>query len=66
MFENEVTITESDKEHVLYHIRKVNEILDKYPHFKYDGTIHTNMSRAKTASKNAEAWISNLYTHEVK
>lgn len=65
MFNNEVIISEADKEQLLYHIKIVNEILDKYPYFKYNATT-TNMSRAKTASKNAEAWIKNLYTSEVK
>lgn len=66
MFENEVIISETDKDTILYHIKQVNEILNKYPYQSNNhgccGNISTNMSRAKTAAQNAEKWIENLYT----
>ena len=62
MFENEVIISETDKEQVLCCIKQVNEILDKYPHV--NGFVYpiTNMSRAKRAAIEAEKWIECLYT----
>ena len=62
MFENEVMISETDKEQVLYHIKKVNEILDKYPHVNGFAYPITNMCRAKRASLEAEKCIEYLYT----
>ena len=62
MFENEVIISEVDKEQALYHIKKVNEILNKYPHVNGFAYPITNMSRAKHVSTEAEKWIGYLYT----
>ena len=61
MFSNEVVISEEDKDQALYHIKKVNEILNEYPYQSCIGNTETNMSRAKTASKNAQEWIKSLY-----
>jgi hypothetical protein len=61
MFSHEVVISEEDKDDALYHIKKVNEILNNYRYQCGDGTIETNMSRAKTSSKNAQEWIKSLY-----
>ena len=62
MFENEVIISESDKEKALYHIQEVNKILDKYPYSSCFAHTITNISRAKGYSKDAEKWISYLET----
>ena len=62
MFDNEVLILKEDKEELLYHIQNVNKILSRYPYQSCDGNTATNMSRAKSASNNAELWINSLYT----
>lgn len=62
MFENEVIISDSDKEQALCYIKKVNEILDKYPYVNGFAYTITNMCRAKCATIEAEKWIEHLYT----
>jgi hypothetical protein len=64
MFKNEVIISETDKEQALYHIKKVNEILKKYPYENWHEYTVTNMTRAKHASLEAEKWIEYLYTEK--
>jgi hypothetical protein len=64
MFKNEVIISEIDKEQALYHIKKVNEILNKYPYENGHAYTVTNMIRAKHASLEAEKWIEYLYTED--
>lgn len=62
IFENEVIISEVDKNEALYHIRAVNKILNKYPYCSCYANTVTTVSRAKTYSKNAEEWIGYLHT----
>lgn len=62
MFENEVIISEADKEQALHYIQKVNEILDPYAYSAFDCSIPTNMSRAKHSARMAEKWIECLCT----
>jgi len=64
MFENEVFVETQDKELLLYHIRKVNDILDKYPYQSKHGYTVTSISRAKNFSQDAEEWIDLLSTKE--
>lgn len=62
MFENEVIVSEVDKKEALYHIQKVNKILDKYPYSSCFANTVTTISRAKGFSKDAEKWIGYLHT----
>ena len=64
MFENEVIVDPKDKEEALTYIKKVNEILDKYPSSSCHAYTVTSISRAKNFSKEAEKWISYLETKE--
>ncbi len=52
-----------DKKDALYHIKRVNEILDKYPFQSCFANTVTTISRAKSYAKDAEEWISYLHTH---
>lgn len=63
MFENDVIVSRKDKEDALYHIRKVNKILEKYPYASCSGCYTvTTISRAKSFSGEAEKWIGYLDT----
>lgn len=62
MFSNEILVEKSDKDRLIELLREANTILDKYPHEKYDGShTATSMSWAKSLTKDAEIWCSNLH-----
>lgn len=64
MFNNEVLIEKEDKAILLSNIKNINKILDKYDYStNYNLHTVTSMSRAKTASKEAETWIKLLYAN---
>jgi hypothetical protein len=63
MFDNEVLIEKQDKEILLSNIKKINDILDKYPYStNYSLDTATCMGRVKCLSRDAEQWIELLYT----
>ncbi len=63
MFDNEVLITEQDKNILLSNIKGINDILNKYPcSSDYNLPLVTVMSRAKGLANESENWIKLLYT----
>lgn len=65
MFSNEVLVEKIDKERLVELLREANTILEKYPYETYDGShTVTNISRAKTLTKEAERWCGYLYIKE--
>ena len=63
MFSNEVLVEKVDKSRLIELLNEANKILDKYQFETYDGShTVTNISRAKTFSKDALQWCSYLYT----
>ena len=62
MFSNEVLVEKSDKERLVELLREASTILNKYPYETYDGShTVTNMSRAKSFTKEAEKWCNYLH-----
>lgn len=64
MLKNEVVVEKEDKEKLVALISEMDSILSKYPYMScFDSTI-TNISRAKSFTKDAKKWIELLETNE--